>query len=234
MNSLKAINSWLTGFSFVIISLGSPDFCKREREILVRALEASLIRHISLEIKNVLFSLKQTKMLNYLFSSSCSGRGYGYYPHFNDCSKYHVCLPFQLGGFRKWEFSCGPGTVFSKRHKACVHDNGKICSWISGPRRFHIFEGQFWRLRVSCANPFVHSNFRVVFVCMVVDVAQPISMHWMKKPYQSLYEFVRTCSLLCQNKVYPMKMKLGCCAFLIRNSFRKWRTVPRIEGYLGN
>ena len=64
-----------------------------------------------------------------MFVSSCKGRSFGYFPHSSDCQRYHVCLPHRTGGYRHWNFRCGPGTVFSNKHQSCVHKDrvGDIC-----------------------------------------------------------------------------------------------------------
>ena len=61
----------------------------------------------------------------------CVNREYGYYGDPDDPQKYFVCLPYtkqrhgkslggKLGLGRKWEFTCGPGTIFSEKHLTCV------------------------------------------------------------------------------------------------------------------
>ncbi len=75
------------------------------------------------------------------FSSSCENLDHGYYanPDSVDCSEYFVCLPIVAShhrlesadqqrkrkrGSRRWNFHCGPGTIFSENQLACVHNDG--------------------------------------------------------------------------------------------------------------
>ncbi|TRY63497.1 hypothetical protein TCAL_04304 [Tigriopus californicus] len=58
---------------------------------------------------------------------SCTAKEHGYYADRTNCRQYFVCMPNKVGGGRRWRFSCGPGTKFSSKHNACIHDRGEDC-----------------------------------------------------------------------------------------------------------
>lgn len=49
----------------------------------------------------------------------CPGEGYQEDP--NDCTKFYRCVPTESGRLQAYDFTCGPGTVYSKETENCVH-----------------------------------------------------------------------------------------------------------------
>ncbi|KAG0577962.1 hypothetical protein KC19_5G194700 [Ceratodon purpureus] len=44
----------------------------------------------------------------------------GFFPNLDDCSRFYRCVDFD-GSFTKFDFQCGPGTVFHPELITCVH-----------------------------------------------------------------------------------------------------------------
>lgn len=45
----------------------------------------------------------------------------GFMPNKEDCSKFYRCVDNGKGGFTKYEFTCGPGTVWDQEILGCNH-----------------------------------------------------------------------------------------------------------------
>lgn len=62
----------------------------------------------------------------------CPGDGYQEDP--NDCTKFYRCVPTESGRLQAYDFTCGPGTVYSSETENCVHprdSNRPECASIS-------------------------------------------------------------------------------------------------------
>ncbi|KAJ8728162.1 hypothetical protein PYW08_016547 [Mythimna loreyi] len=60
-------------------------------------------------------------------SNQCSSEGFFADP--NDCKKFIRCVSNEKGGYTKYEFTCGEGTIWVQDILACDHDTGDaICS----------------------------------------------------------------------------------------------------------
>lgn len=49
----------------------------------------------------------------------CPSEGYQEDP--NDCTKFYRCVQTESGRLQAYDFTCGPGTVYSKETENCVH-----------------------------------------------------------------------------------------------------------------
>lgn len=56
-------------------------------------------------------------------SSSGQCTSEGFYANPNDCKKFYRCVDNGNGGFTKYDFSCGDGTIWVQEIQACDHDN---------------------------------------------------------------------------------------------------------------
>lgn len=57
----------------------------------------------------------------------------GFYANPDDCQKFYRCVNNGNGGYTKYDFSCGDGTIWVQEIQACDHDNGiESCSKQSG------------------------------------------------------------------------------------------------------
>ncbi|KAJ8730088.1 hypothetical protein PYW07_017126 [Mythimna separata] len=60
-------------------------------------------------------------------SNQCSSEGF--FADSNDCKKFIRCVSNEKGGYTKYEFTCGEGTIWVQDILACDHDTGDaICS----------------------------------------------------------------------------------------------------------
>ncbi|XP_068631683.1 serine-rich adhesin for platelets-like [Battus philenor] len=56
-------------------------------------------------------------------NNSCNAEGY--YPDINDCKKFYRCVSNGEGGYVKYDFICGEGTIWVQKILACDHDDDK-------------------------------------------------------------------------------------------------------------
>lgn len=49
----------------------------------------------------------------------CPSEGYQADP--NDCTRFYRCVPTESGRLQPYDFTCGPGTVYSSETENCVH-----------------------------------------------------------------------------------------------------------------
>uniref|UniRef100_A0A1B0DBV8 Chitin-binding type-2 domain-containing protein n=1 Tax=Phlebotomus papatasi TaxID=29031 RepID=A0A1B0DBV8_PHLPP len=59
--------------------------------------------------------------LNPLSRKSFNCESEGFHPDPDDCAVFHRCVDDGNGGYTKYTFKCGPGSVFSSTHNVCVH-----------------------------------------------------------------------------------------------------------------
>ncbi|MBD2518571.1 chitin binding domain-containing protein [Nostoc sp. FACHB-973] len=45
----------------------------------------------------------------------------GFFVNPNDCKKFYRCVDFGDGKFTKFDFDCGPGTIFDEELSTCNH-----------------------------------------------------------------------------------------------------------------
>ncbi|XP_041978469.1 serine-rich adhesin for platelets [Aricia agestis] len=48
----------------------------------------------------------------------------GFYANTEDCTKFYRCVRDGKGGYIKYDFSCGPGTIWVQENQICDHDTG--------------------------------------------------------------------------------------------------------------
>lgn len=56
-------------------------------------------------------------------SSNDQCKSEGFYANQDDCKKFYRCVDNGKGGFTKYDFSCGDGTIWVQEIQACDHDN---------------------------------------------------------------------------------------------------------------
>ncbi|KAJ2946068.1 hypothetical protein O0L34_g4986 [Tuta absoluta] len=59
-------------------------------------------------------------------SNNCTAEGF--YANPEDCRKFYRCVDNGKGGYTKYDFSCGEGTMWVQEIQACDHDTGESCS----------------------------------------------------------------------------------------------------------
>ncbi|CAH0701195.1 unnamed protein product [Spodoptera exigua] len=58
----------------------------------------------------------------------------GFYGNSNDCKMFYRCVDNGKGGYTKYDFTCGEGTIWDPEIQACNHEsNNKNCSYSSAP-----------------------------------------------------------------------------------------------------
>ncbi|KAI5651882.1 chitin binding peritrophin-A domain-containing protein [Phthorimaea operculella] len=59
-------------------------------------------------------------------SNNCTAEGF--YANTEDCKKFYRCVDNGNGGYTKYDFSCGEGTMWVQETQTCDHDTGDSCS----------------------------------------------------------------------------------------------------------
>ncbi|XP_049868738.1 serine-rich adhesin for platelets-like [Pectinophora gossypiella] len=57
-------------------------------------------------------------------SGNCTSEGF--YANQNDCRKFYRCVSNDKGGYTRYDFSCGEGTMWVQEIQACDHDTGEM------------------------------------------------------------------------------------------------------------